>query len=355
MVRVLAVDDFESFRRFAASRLRERPQLQLIDEAADGAEAVKKAEELQPELILLDIGLPKLHGIEAARRIRKCSPASKILFISQDSSVYTVQAALDTGAAGYIVKSDAGRELLPAIDAILRGERFIGDRFAGHEFSSHAHQNGALPASPGMSSVKVQSLENFYPDKEFVQNGGAKPNGAPGHKVHFYSNDASLENGLTQFIGKSLKAGKPAIVIATERHRNELDRKLQAMGLDVGAAQRRGRYVSVEAEEAVSMLMVDDQLDSVRFQEIFADLIGKATEAAGKEAGRVAVFGECVQLMCARGNTEAAIQMEKLGNQLVNVYDVDILCGYPVSQFHGQPSSEIFNRICGEHSAVYCG
>src|SRR5262249_10295126 len=133
MVRVLAVDDFESFRRFAASQLGKRPELQIIGEASDGSEAVEKAEALQPDLVLLDIGLPKLNGFEAARRIRKHSPDSKILFISQDSSVDTVHAALETGASGYIVKSDAGRELLPAVDAILRGEQFIGSRFSGRD------------------------------------------------------------------------------------------------------------------------------------------------------------------------------------------------------------------------------
>jgi DNA-binding NarL/FixJ family response regulator len=75
-------------------------------------EAVQKALELQPDLILLDIGLPRLNGIEVARRIRKVSPGSKILFVSQESSADAVQEALGTGARGYVVKTDAGTELL---------------------------------------------------------------------------------------------------------------------------------------------------------------------------------------------------------------------------------------------------
>src|SRR5947207_15219967 len=115
MVRVLAVDDFESFRRFAASQLGKRPELRIVGEASDGSEAVQKAEELQPDLILLDIGLPKLNGIEAARRIRKLSPGSKILFVSQDLSADFIHGALATGARGYVVKTDAGSELLTAV------------------------------------------------------------------------------------------------------------------------------------------------------------------------------------------------------------------------------------------------
>ena len=126
LVRVLIVEDFEPFRRFVCSMLDERDDLQIVGEASDGLEAVQKTEELQPDLIVLDIGLPSLNGIEAARRIRKLSPKSKILFVSQESSADVVQGALATGAKGYIVKTHAGKELLTGVDAVLRGEQFGG-------------------------------------------------------------------------------------------------------------------------------------------------------------------------------------------------------------------------------------
>ena len=118
-VRVLVVDDYEPFRQFVCSTLRKRPELQVVGEASDGPEAVHKAEELQPDLIVLDIGLPILNGIEAARRIRKLSPESKIVFISQESSADVVQEALALGALGYVVKAHAGSELLAAVGAVL--------------------------------------------------------------------------------------------------------------------------------------------------------------------------------------------------------------------------------------------
>jgi len=108
--------------------------LSVIGIASDGLEAVQKAEELQPDLILLDIGLPSLSGIEVARQIRKLSPKSKILFVSQQSSADVVQGALGTGAQGFVFKSDAGRELLEGMNAVLRGERFVSGRFADHDF-----------------------------------------------------------------------------------------------------------------------------------------------------------------------------------------------------------------------------
>ena len=134
-VRVFVVDDFAPWRDFVLQELRENHNLQVVGVASDGLEAVQKVEELQPDLILLDIGLPSLNGIEVARRIRKRSPKSKILFVSQESSADVVQGALGSGAQGYVLKMDAGRELLEGVNAVLRGEQFVSSRFAGHDFT----------------------------------------------------------------------------------------------------------------------------------------------------------------------------------------------------------------------------
>ncbi len=123
-VRVMVVEEFLPFRRFICSTLRQRPHLQVICESSDGQDAVRRAYELQPELILLDIGLPTLNGIEAARQIRKLSPQSKIIFLSQESSPEIVQEALNLGAQAYVTKVRAGTELLTTIDTVL-GSDFL--------------------------------------------------------------------------------------------------------------------------------------------------------------------------------------------------------------------------------------
>jgi DNA-binding NarL/FixJ family response regulator len=130
-IRVLVVDDFEPWRRFVSSTLREQLDLEVIGQASDGLEAVRQAQELQPDLILLDIGLPTLNGIEAARRIREISPRSKILFVSQERSLDIAEQALSTGAGGYVVKSDGSSELLAAVKAVLAGERFVSASLGG--------------------------------------------------------------------------------------------------------------------------------------------------------------------------------------------------------------------------------
>jgi DNA-binding NarL/FixJ family response regulator len=138
-VRILTVEDYEPYRRFVSSALQRDPELQIVWEATDGPEAVQKAEELKPDLILLDVGLPTLNGLEAARLICKVCPASKIIFLSQESSAQVVEEAFNLGAWGYVEKSHAGHELLDAVKAVLRGKSFVSSGLWGSHVPDQAH------------------------------------------------------------------------------------------------------------------------------------------------------------------------------------------------------------------------
>jgi CheY-like chemotaxis protein len=130
-VRILVVEDFQAFRQFISSTLQRKTEWQVVCEVSDGTEAVHKAAVLQPDLILLDIGLPKLNGLEAARRIAMIAPQSKILFLSQESSADVVQECLRMGGHGYVLKAHAQTDLLPAIEAVLQAKQFVSSRLVG--------------------------------------------------------------------------------------------------------------------------------------------------------------------------------------------------------------------------------
>jgi DNA-binding NarL/FixJ family response regulator len=119
MIRVLIVDDHEGWRRQVRQLLRERPGFQVVGEVSDGLEAVEKAKLLKPDLIVLDIGLPKLNGIEVTRQVRQLSPSSKVIILSQENSPDVIDVALSTGAEGYVYKPDIRRRLLPVIEIAL--------------------------------------------------------------------------------------------------------------------------------------------------------------------------------------------------------------------------------------------
>jgi hypothetical protein len=239
--------------------------------------------------------------------------------VSQELSADVVQGALATGACGYVVKADAVSELVAAVNAVLRGERFVGSRFAGDDFARAS-------------------------DEKTV---------GPRHEVQFYSDDECFLDGLTQFIGAALKAGNAAIVFATESHRDSLLPRLQAHGFDIRAAIEQGRYVALDAAETLSIFMVGGLPDPVRFSNAAGSLFMRAAQAAKGEHPRVAVYGECGSLLWAQSNAEGAMRVERLLNEIATVHDVDILCGYPLDGSLGEQGSQIFQELCALHSAVH--
>jgi DNA-binding NarL/FixJ family response regulator len=124
-VRILLVEDFEPFRNLIRILLEGKPHLQIIAEVADGQEAVRQAAELKPALILLDIGLPSLNGLDVARQVRELSPDSKILFVTQESSPEFGQETLSLGASGFVTKTRVANDLVLAIEAVLSGGTFV--------------------------------------------------------------------------------------------------------------------------------------------------------------------------------------------------------------------------------------
>jgi DNA-binding NarL/FixJ family response regulator len=124
-VRILVVDDHPIVRHGLRTLLGGRPEWEIIDEAEDGIEAVEKADRLKPDVVVLDVSMPGMDGLEACRRIRKSVPKSEVLIVTQHDSPQMMREALSAGARGYIVKSDAARDLLAALEAVSQHKPFI--------------------------------------------------------------------------------------------------------------------------------------------------------------------------------------------------------------------------------------
>jgi len=207
---------------------------------------------------------------------------------------------------------------MPAIDAVLRGEQFLSNSLKGYR-------------------------RKDAPEKKAAHR----------HGVQFYSEDEVFLDSFTRFISAALRAGVVAIVIATESHRNSLVEKLKAEGLDIDAAIRQGTYIPLDVVKTLSTFMVNDMPDSDRFFEVVGDLIRSAGKAGQLEHPRVVACGECAPTLCAQGKTEAAILVEQLWDQIVSTYEIETLCAYALSSFHGEEDEHAFRNICELHSAVF--
>jgi DNA-binding NarL/FixJ family response regulator len=163
-IRVLVVDDFRPFREFVCSTLEKKPQLQVICKAQDGSEAVELARKLQPDLIVIDVGLPKIHGIEAIRQIREHVPNSIVLFVSQNSDADVVQRALEVGGRGYVLKAQAGSDLLPAVEAVLRGQRFVSGGLSASAFTAPGANTNQSGSQSRVRSSHKKAADHLPPD-----------------------------------------------------------------------------------------------------------------------------------------------------------------------------------------------
>ncbi len=124
-VRILVVDDYAPWLNFVSAALSATPQVQVVGQAENGLTALQKVAELNPDLVVLDIGLPDINGITVAQQIRDIAPNVRILFLTENTTPNVVRAALRTGAQGYVVKSSAARELLPALEALMLNCYFL--------------------------------------------------------------------------------------------------------------------------------------------------------------------------------------------------------------------------------------
>jgi len=294
---ILVVEDHAPFRRLVCAALQRRPGFQTI-EAADGLEAVQMAETLQPDLILLDLNLPTIHGFKAAEQIRRLAPRARLLFMSQESSPDIVRKALSF-AHGYIHKVSAATDLLPGIDAALAGQRFVSRSLAFTE--------------PGDAPAPRR------------------------HEILFCSDDAAIIDGFTRFIAVALHGADAAIALVTESHRTRLLQALRTQGVAIDGAIERGTCLSFDADVAP---------DPVRFLEAING-VREAAAKAGKAHPRVAFCGERAGRLWAAGRTGEAVQLEQLCSELA--HDVDILCAYPVPY---TKDDQALTRICAEHTAV---
>lgn len=322
-LRILVVDDFEPWRRFVSTTFQKQKDLQILLEVSDGLAAVYRAEDLRPDLVVLDIGLPTLNGIKAGQRIREVSPNSKILFLSEQNSPDIAEAALEAGGAGYVVKSDAGRELLAAVQAVREGKRYISTRFVGQVFVA-------------------------TPD-------GDTSHDSSRHELQIYPNDAALLEGFAKFIAGGLNAGNAVVAIATETHRQGLFQKLETQGFDLDALIMSGSYTCIDVYETLSLFMPNDQPDPTRLGNAVSRFVKTASKAPAGGTRRVTACGECAPVLWTEGKRDAAVRVEELWDEASHKYGLDTLCGYLSGTLEGEKGHQMFQRISSLHStAVPC-
>jgi DNA-binding NarL/FixJ family response regulator len=315
-LRVIVIDDHQTWVQQVSAMIENTGTWHVVGTAADGAEGCALADSLTADLILLDIELPKLNGIETATRILAANPSARILFLSGHSSWDVIEAALLTGARGYLLKNFAGPELVPAMAAIAAGRRFLSAAAGGRAF-----------------------------------NAGSDRHELHSHHAGVYATDASLEGDYEAFAAAALMTGKAVLAAMHPDRQQEVQRRLKQRGIDIDRAIAEDRYMPLNVAEALPLMMADGLPDASLMWAIIVPLLARAARATRSNAPVLAAFGDCAQTLWNAGEPSAAILLEQYWDEIAKTVNLDLLCGYTLRGFEAE--DEDTRELLGAmHTAV---
>jgi DNA-binding NarL/FixJ family response regulator len=259
-IRVLIAEDFLPFQKMIGWILQDMPQVEVVGVAADGLEAIQKAQELQPDLIIMDIGLPKLNGMESARRILAVKPQSKVLFLTQETSGRVVHNAFQLGARGYVIKDRLVHELPVAVSAVLEGKRVVSAGLlldSSNSFTTRGLEPVWSLNKITSSRTKSRQSEQTLSDEHQV------------YSLQVYSDEATLLDSAVNFIKTALRDGESVLVVGNEPIQDRLSSKLQLAGVDLATIAQCRNYISLNSEELMSQFIPHDMPRSARYATLF--------------------------------------------------------------------------------------
>jgi CheY-like chemotaxis protein len=287
----------------------------VVGAVTDGRRAVDAAMQLAPDLVLLDITMPELDGFQTVHELKRLGTGAKFVFLTMHEADDYVAAAVSAGAQGYVVKPRIRRDLTSALNHVLADRLFV----------------------PSLTSLLAVAAD------------------ANGHAAQFYAEDRSFVNEAAGFIGMALKRGDVGVVVATEKLRSEIARRLKSSGWDLEAIKAQGRYIAWDAADALARIMRNGLPEVDPLNELIEAVERSRLAFTDRASSRVTIFGELSVVLCRSGNAEGAIQLERLWNRLTSTLPFLTLCGYPVQCFQDASHPDLFSKVCAEHWAVSHG
>jgi len=307
--RVLLADDHVHFRESVSGLL--SAAFEIVATAADGHQALDLARRLRPDVLVLDIGIPDCNGFQALELLRRDAPDIRVVFLTMHRYEGFVAAAINGGAHGYVMKSRIHLDLISAIDHALAGRLF-------------------LPSLTSLSTV-----------------GGNR------HAVQFHASDSHFLDEVSQLVAATLRAGEQVVLVTNEATRVGVADRLQARQLNLAVLTEREQYVVQDSALALSQVMHDGRPDRARLEEMIRDLDRLRLARPTGPRGRLTIFGDMSVLLCRSGQFEAALELERLWDELTRGLPFFTVCGYPIGCFEHHPeAANLLADVCAEHSAV---
>ncbi|HEX3738089.1 MAG TPA: response regulator [Terriglobales bacterium] len=340
-VEILIADDREPFRRMVRSLVESQPDYHICGEAGDGVEAIERVRQLRPDIVLMDINMPRMNGLEATRVIRSEAPECNVIIVTQNDVTVAREQARSANAKGFVTKSDLARDLLPTI------EKFRSAKPEAHE-ANIAHKaessNGRVAVENNSSLHQTKSAADHAEPWCGLLNSAA----ARDHIVQLYQDQQFLNRAVCRFAAAAITNGEGVILVPTVAHWDAFRPRLEREGVDVKAAEKRGQLTVVDADNLLPTFMRDGMPDSPVFLGLAQNVISHAR--GNGRYPKVRWWGEMVNLLWERGDVAASMQLEDQFDQLAHEQDIAIFCSFLMDNFDGDVHARMLPRLSENHS-----
>jgi CheY-like chemotaxis protein len=340
-VEIVIVDDRELFRRMVRSLLETQSDYHICGEAGDGIEAIEKVRQLRPDIVLMDINMPRMDGLEATRIIRREVPKSNVIIVTQNDAMVAREQARSVNAKGFVTKSDLTRDLFPTI------EKFRRAKPEGYETNT---DRGRIVRRGGAA---VENNSGLDQTKSTAGQGepwcGLLNSAAPrDHIVQLYQDQQFLNRAVCRFAAAAITNGEGVILVPTVAHWDAFRPRLESEGVDVKAAEKRGQLTVVDADNLLPTFMRDGMPDSPVFLGLAQSVVSQA-RGDGRYP-KVRWWGEMVNILWERGDVAASMQLEDQFDQLAHEQDIAIFCSFLMDNFDGDVHARMLPRLGENHS-----
>jgi DNA-binding NarL/FixJ family response regulator len=309
--RVLLADDHVAFLEAAIDLL--YPACDVVGLASDGRQALEMAKDLRPEVVVLDVSMPKLNGFQTLEHLRRDLPDTRVIFCTLHGMDEIVAAALNAGAHGYVLKSRIHVDLTSAIEHALADRLFV----------------------PSLASLRSVAANR--------------------HTLVLHAeNDRFLED-VCQLVGPTLRSGDPVVVVTCEATRVGIAQCLRGRHINPSLVADRGQYVEQDSAAALSHVMRDGSPDQERLMEMIHDFDGLRLSAPNGLRSRLTIVADLTVALWRGGEFEAAVALERIWNELTRTFPFSTVCVIPTDCFARSEAGLHFPTLCDAHSAVTVG